>query len=142
MEYTVVEIKDENYTPIRSFIKHAGSSLESFRYFNKRPLSVIKNHLYTVVFEIDGKAAAYGHLDQEDDVVWLGIAVAQDFKQKGLGIAMMHDLIAKGKQRGVKEIVLSVDKDNAAAIKLYEKLMFEHLRDLNEKVQIMNLQLN
>ena len=37
----------------------------------------------------------------------------------------MNQLISFAKLNGVKEIKLSVDNDNAAAIKLYEKLGFK-----------------
>jgi len=128
---------------LQQFIDEAGSSLRSFRYFQKRPLEVIKNHLCTFLLMDNDKPAAYGHLDVSDEAtvashcgaegsafktektIWLGIAVAEKYRGVGLGAIMMNQLISFAKQQGVREIKLSVDNDNEAAIQLYQKLGFK-----------------
>jgi hypothetical protein len=52
---------------LSKFIKSAGNSLETFRYYNTRSLDVIKNHLYTILILKDDFPVAYGHLDKEEN---------------------------------------------------------------------------
>ena len=62
-----------------------------------------------------------GHLDLEDDIVWLGICVENlPYQGKGYGNKMMEKLM----NSTTKPIQLSVDKENKRAISLYEKLGF------------------
>ena len=140
-----VQIKYPEVKLLEQFIAEAGTSLNSFRYFQKRPLDVIKNHLCTFLLLDEGKPVAYGHLDMTNEAtiaancgskekivptektIWLGIAVTEKYLGLGLGVLMMNQLISFAKQNKVKEIKLSVDNDNIGAIKLYEKLGFKLL---------------
>lgn len=142
---------------LRQFIAEAGSSLNSFRYFQKRPLEVIKNHLCTFLLLDNGAPAAYGHLDVSDEatvaahcggeapktekIIWLGIAVSEKYIGLGLGVMMMNQLISFGKTNGVKQIRLSVDNDNEAAINLYKKMGFV-LQEKKETFGFYTLNLN
>ncbi len=135
-----VQVKYPDTKLLQQFLDEAGSSLSSFRYFQKRPLEVIKDHLCTFLLLDNGIPAAYGHLDVSDEAtvashcggeagkrektIWLGIAVSEKYLGLGLGVMMMNQLISFGKQHGVKQIKLSVDNDNEKAIQLYEKLGF------------------
>ncbi len=135
-----VQVKYPDVKLLQQFIDEAGSSLKSFRYFQKRALEVIKDHLCTFLLMDEGKPVAYGHLDVSDEAtvssycggeggktektIWLGIAVAEKYVGLGLGVMMMNQLISYGKQQGVKQIKLSVDNDNLSAISLYKKLGF------------------
>lgn len=78
-------INKENISLLNNFIQNAGSSLNYFRYYNKRDFTVIKNHLVTYVIEENGNALAYGHLDKEGDLIWLGTCVIESAIGKGLG---------------------------------------------------------
>ena len=138
-----VQIKYPEVKLLQQFIDEAGSSLKSFRYFQKRPLETIKNHLCTFLLLDEGKPVAYGHLDVSDEAtvaehcgakeerdttektIWLGIAVSEKCIGMGLGAIMMNQLISFAKQNEVKQIKLSVDNENTAAITLYKKLGFE-----------------
>lgn len=117
---------DQHHTePVAAFISRAGTSLETFRYFDKRPLGTLAQHLCTwLIAETDGPVA-YGHLDQEDGVVWLGIAVIASAKGKSYGKRMMERLVASGRALGVKHIRLSVDNVNTSAIQLYAQFGFQ-----------------
>ena len=110
---------------LQQFIDEAGTSLKSFRYFQNRPLEIIKNHLCSFLLLDEEEPVAYGHLDKEKETIWLGIAVSEKHIGIGLGVIMMNQLITFAKQNKVKEIKLSVDNDNISAIKLYEKLGFK-----------------
>ncbi|HTL83226.1 MAG TPA: GNAT family N-acetyltransferase [Bacteroidia bacterium] len=120
-----VKVHSGNTTLLESFIRRAGESLKTFRYFEKRPLSVIQFHLCTWLIVENEVPVAYGHLDKEDGVIWLGIAVADEARGKGLGKKMMQRLMDSAAAIGVQRIKLSVDHVNTAAIKLYEQFGFK-----------------
>lgn len=115
------EIADLEY-----FIKSAGSSLSSFRYFNKRPFSVIQNHACTWIL-LDPTPVAYGHLDVENNQVWLGISVLENQKGRGYGQQMMQKLIESAQEKNIHNIRLCVDVDNTPAQALYAKVGFKRL---------------
>ena len=98
----LVEINDSNVHLINEFLNSAGSSLTSFRYFNSRSTGVIKNHIVTYIFLVDDLPVGYGHLDKEDEIVWLGIAVIEHEKGKGYGAFLIHELIDKARLKNVK----------------------------------------
>ena len=52
---------------IDSFLKNAGDSLKSFRYYNNRSVSAIEGHLVTCLLMDHEKAVGYGHLDRENE---------------------------------------------------------------------------
>ena len=136
-----VQIKYPDVKLLQQFIDEAGTSLKSFRYFQNRPLEIIKNHLCSFLLLDEEEPVAYGHLDKEKETIWLGIAVSEKHIGIGLGVIMMNQLITFAKQNKVKEIKLSVDNDNISAIKLYEKLGFK-LTKQKETFGLYLLQLN
>jgi len=128
MDVSKIEIKKLEFhqrEEISMFLQFAGSSLKHFRYFQSRPLEVLENHLVTVHAYFEGLPIGYGHLDLENGLTWLGIAVSEKFKGKRIGLLIMNELISYAEKNKVKEINLSVDNDNKAARKLYEKLGFK-----------------
>jgi ribosomal protein S18 acetylase RimI-like enzyme len=120
----LIEVNFSNRYLINEFLNNAGDSLITFRYFRSRNVEIIKNHLITYVISLEGKIVAYGHLDKDGDVVWLGIAVAESYQGKGLGKMMMAQLIEYAKINNLSRIDLSVDVENRVAQKLYEGLGF------------------
>ena len=105
---------------LQAFLDGAGNALERFRYFGKRPLDVVDQHLCTWLLMEDEDAVAYGHLDPEGDTVWLGIAVQEQHQGRGYGKAMMTLLLDAARGSNVLALKLSVDNSNSAAIALYE----------------------
>lgn len=91
-------------------------------------MSVLANHRSTLILSVDDRPAAYGHLDEEDGTVWLGVAVVERLYGKGLGKLMMQLLFTEARLQGIPTIQLAVDNDNAVAIAMYEKLGFETLK--------------
>ncbi|MBO0937946.1 GNAT family N-acetyltransferase [Fibrella sp. HMF5335] len=118
-------ISKDNLILLNDFLARLGEGVRSFRYFEKRPLEVVVDHLLAVVLvdETSGPLA-YGHLEREDGVLWLGIAVAEEQKGKGIGKLMMHYLINFAREHNEKTINLTVDKSNAVAAHLYESFGF------------------
>lgn len=115
----------EDFALLGRFLGAAGTSLDTFRYFSRRPFEVTRSHLYTVLFvDESGTPTAYGHLDPEGDKVWLGICVAESVRGRGIGLEMMQHLIGEADLRKCPSIWLKVDAANAAAIALYRKVGF------------------
>lgn len=59
-----------------------------------------------------------------DELQLLHVAVAIPARRRGIGRALMHDLIAYARAHGVARILLEVRAGNRAAIALYEQLGF------------------
>ena len=125
MQFVAVTIT--NVYLLDRFLRRAGSSLVTFRYFATRPFSTVQNHVCTWVIEDRGEVEAYGHLDREGETVWLGIAVTCHVRGKGFGRAMMDRLMASARALGVTAVRLSVDNANEVAIRLYERFGFRLL---------------
>jgi RimJ/RimL family protein N-acetyltransferase len=125
MELEKVKITAGNNHLINEFLQQAGRSLEQFRYFSKRPVSVWRNHVCTFLFLQNNIPVCYGHLDKDGDKIWLGIAVAESETGKGHGKKMMKELIAEAKEQRLSLIYLTVDTVNSKAIKLYENFGFK-----------------
>jgi ribosomal protein S18 acetylase RimI-like enzyme len=119
-----VQVKYPDVKLLQQFIDEAGASLKSFRYFQKRPLEVIKNHACTFLLVDDEEPVAYGHLDKEGDTIWLGVAVIEAYLGLGLGVLVMKKLTDFAKENNIPVIKLSVDNNNSSAISLYKKLGF------------------
>lgn len=54
------------------------------------------------------------------------IYLHEDFQGVGLGTAMMREAIEMARGRGLHRLVLSVVADNRGAVRLYEKVGFQH----------------
>lgn len=128
--YQFKHISEENIHLIEYFLSVLGKGAESFRYFAKRPVNIVLNHLLTVVILDENQLPmAYGHLDREGTNLWLGIAVAEKSQGLGLGKMMLQYLIDYAKDRGELFITLTVDKINFKAINLYETCKFIQVAD-------------
>ena len=129
----IISINNKNTYLIKDFINNAGDSLINFRYFSNRNLDVLKNHLHTCVILSKNCTIAYGHLDSEDGNIWLGVAVAQKFRSKGLGKKIVMHLIKYATDNNLNKIKLSVDTSNVKAINLYKSLGFNFLESNDKK---------
>lgn len=128
---TAISINDKNISLLKNFIAKMGEAKKSFRYFNTRSIEVIKNHKATLMFADEhNHPMAYGHLDSENENVWLGLCVLPEYKGKGYGNKMMLSLLKNANELNVQSILLTVDKDNTAAIKMYEKFQFKLVEEL------------
>ncbi len=128
---------------LSDFLKDAGSSLNTFRYFVKRPLEIIQNHRYTIlVLNENNTPIGYGHLDPQEDIVWLGICVAENQVGKGYGNVIMSELTQKADFDGISELTLQVDKTNVSAVSLYKKFNFIIAEEKDSLYLIMKRTIN
>ena len=82
---------------------------------------VINKDSESIVAELDGQVIAYAcawiSFNQADVA---NIAVAENFRGRGIGKKLFAELLRLLKLRGVKAVTLEVRVSNVAAIKLYE----------------------
>tara|TARA_R110000824_G_scaffold5923_6_gene27102 strand:- start:15854 stop:16279 length:426 start_codon:yes stop_codon:yes gene_type:complete len=139
MNMVIKSVNLSSKKEIYKFLEIAGSSLLKFRYFDTRDADVLQNHLLTLLGYEENKPVVYGHLDTEDEKLWLGICVAGNYKGRGMGKEIMHNLVKEfNNQDRYDSLHLSVDRDNHAAISLYDKFGFSIIKE-NEFHYIMRL---
>ena len=86
--------KEKKWRYVEEFLSHAGDSLLSFRYYNKRGKDVLEEHLHTVLLYDKEAIIGYGHLDKCDKgSVWLGICLVSNKRGKGIGKKIMANLV-------------------------------------------------
>lgn len=99
-------------------------------------------HDIALVADINGKIAGavwvrimndYGHID--DKTPSFAISVYKEYRGKGIGTALMSEMLAILKKHGYKQASLSVQKKNFAA-EMYRKLGFKII-DENEEEYLM-----
>ena len=104
-------------------------------------------HDIAFVADIDGKIVGavwvrimndYGHID--DNTPSFAISLYKEYREKGIGTALMKEMLTTLKERGYKQASLSVQKENYAA-KMYQKLGFQII-DENEEEYLMLRKLN
>ena len=64
------------------------------------------------------------------------VHVAEESRGRGLGTALMHELLARGTALGKHVMVAGIDADNTGSIRLHERLGFEitgHLKEVGWK---------
>jgi ribosomal protein S18 acetylase RimI-like enzyme len=111
---------------------------DSFRYFKSRNSECMKNHVVTLLYIDNYKPVAYGHLDKDDNTIWLGICVLPSHQKKGIGSQLMKQLLDKAQEKNINTIHLTVDKINTVATKIYKKFGFNIINQ-TETYYIMKL---
>ena len=75
----------------------------------------------------------YGHID--DEAPSFAISLYKEYRNKGIGTALMKEMLIRLKKEGYKQASLAVQKKNYA-VKMYEKVGFE-IYDENDEEYIM-----
>ncbi|MBY0533690.1 MAG: GNAT family N-acetyltransferase [Rickettsiaceae bacterium] len=134
----ILEINNspEDLLLLSAFLDNAGTSLKTFRYFASRPLSCIESHLITILLVDDSKVVAYGHLDKDNEIIWLGICVADTERGKSYGNVIMEYLVSFSEKNRL-DITLKVDYNNPVALALYKKFRFEVSSMVEDKYYIL-----
>ena len=118
-------IDSSNIDLLHIFLKSDFQGCEHFNYFKSRSLSVIDNHIITIIGTINNVPVSYSHIDFENNIFWIGVCILKDYQSKGYGSIILNKLIAIAKQKQINILTLTVDKNNHHAIKLYEKHGFQ-----------------
>lgn len=83
---------------------------------------------YVVEQDESGAVVAYGGLDLGGDVAdVMTMAVAPEAQGRGLGRAVLEELVARARADSAEHLMLEVRADNAPARKLYDSNGFEVL---------------
>jgi len=97
--------------------------------------AVKSDRKYSFVVECEGKIIAHAHVERKikernrnEHICHIGIAIAKEFREKGLGTIIMEMLLDHAKTELKSEIVhLTVLSENEAAQKLYKKMGFREV---------------
>lgn len=149
MDYQIREIREEEYAILDDFLYEAIFIPEGV---GAPPKSIIEQpelQVYVsdfgrkddccLVAEIDGKIIGavwsrimndYGHID--DTTPSFAISLYKDFRGKGIGTALMKEMLGLLKKKGYKKASLSVQKANYA-YKMYLNVGFAVVDENNEE---------
>ena len=83
-----------------------------------------------MVAQVNGKVVGMGHLtkgkwEKNRHVGFLGMVILKEFREIGIGTAMMDYMMRWARQEQLEKISLSVFSTNKRAIRLYQKFGFE-----------------
>ena len=156
MDYKIREIRKNEYSILFDFLYEAIFIPEGM---DKPPKSIIeqpelqiyiedfgKKDDWCLVAEIKEKIVGavwvrimddYGHID--DETPSFAISLYEEYRNMGIGTALMRDMLELLKNKGYKQTSLSVQKANYA-VRMYQKVGFEVI-DENEEEYIMVCQL-
>ncbi|HEX6500228.1 MAG TPA: ribosomal protein S18-alanine N-acetyltransferase [Micromonosporaceae bacterium] len=81
---------------------------------------------YVVAVDDDGRVAGYAGLAvHPPDEAWVNnIAVRPDRQRRGVGRALLSDLLGEAARRGARKVLLEVAVDNGPAQRLYDEYGF------------------
>jgi ribosomal protein S18 acetylase RimI-like enzyme len=122
----IIEITEKNIILLYNFILN-NTLPNTFRYFNKRSIDVIKNHIITLILIDNNLPIGYAHIDYHDNQYWFGICILDKYQGNGYGKQLMEYIFNHEKIKNIDKIYLTVDKINTIAIKLYTKFNFYNI---------------
>lgn len=155
MDYTIRELQKTEYPLLDHFLYEAIFIPEGIEPPPKTIITSPELQVYVerfgelkddrgLVAEVDGKIVGavwvrimndYGHID--DETPSLAISLYKEYRNFGIGTAMMREILALLKAHGYSRVSLSVQKANYAA-KLYLKVGFEIVRENEEEYIMVN----
>lgn len=155
MDYTIRELQKTEYPLLDHFLYEAIFIPEGIEPPPKTIITSPELQVYVerfgelkddrgLVAEVDGKIVGavwvrimndYGHID--DGTPSLAISLYKEYRNFGIGTAMIKEILALLKAHGYSRVSLSVQKANYAA-KLYLKVGFEIVRENEEEYIMVN----
>lgn len=152
MDYRIREIRENEYCILSEFLYEAIFIPEGIE---KPPKAIIeqpglqvyiadfgKSDDWCLVAEVKEKIVGavwvrimndYGHID--DETPSFAMSLYEEYRNMGIGTALMRDMLEFLKNKGYKQTSLSVQKANYA-VRMYQKVGFEVI-DENEEEYIM-----
>ena len=105
------------YQPeLQIYIKNFGEGCADFCYVAKVEKNIIGAAWSRIMQD-------YGHIDNETPS--LALSILKNFRRAGIATALMQTLLKKLAAENFRQVSLSVQKENFAALNLYRKLNFE-----------------
>ena len=152
MDYRIREIRENEYYVLSEFLYEAifipvGMEKPPKAIIEQPELQVYiadfgKSDDWCLVAEVKEKIVGavwvrimddYGHID--DETPSFAISLYEEYRNMGIGTALMRDMLEFLKNKGYKRTSLSVQKANYA-VRMYQKVGFEVI-DENEEEYIM-----
>ena len=152
MDYRIREIRENDYYVLSEFLYEAifisvGMEKPPKAIIEQPELQVYiadfgKSDDWCLVAEVKEKIVGavwvrvmddYGHID--DETPSFAMSLYEEYRNMGIGTALMRDMLEFLKNKGYKQTSLSVQKANYAA-RMYQKVGFEVI-DENEEEYIM-----
>ena len=152
MDYRIREIRENEYYVLSEFLYDAifipvGMEKPPKAIIEQPELQVYiadfgKSDDWCLVAEVKEKIVGavwvrvmddYGHID--DETPSFAMSLYEEYRNMGIGTALMRDMLEFLKNKGYKQTSLSVQKANYAA-RMYQKVGFEVI-DENEEEYIM-----
>ncbi len=152
MDYRIREIRENEYYVLSEFLYEAifipvGMEKPPKAIIEQPELQVYiadfgKSDDWCLVTEVKEKIVGavwvcvmddYGHID--DETPSFAMSLYEEYRNMGIGTALMRDMLEFLKNKGYKQTSLSVQKANYAA-RMYQKVGFEVI-DENEEEYIM-----
>ena len=152
MDYRIREIRENEYYVLSEFLYEAifisvGMEKPPKAIIEQPELQVYiadfgKSDDWCLVAEVKGKIVGavwvrvmddYGHID--DETPSFAMSLYEEYRNMGIGTALMRDMLEFLKNKGYKRTSLSVQKVNYA-VRMYQKVGFEVI-DENEEEYIM-----
>lgn len=157
MVYQIREIRESEYPILSDFLYEAIFVPNGIE---KPPKSIIKQpelqiyiadfgraNDWCLVAEVKEKIVGavwvrimndYGHIDNETPS--FAISLYKEYRHFGIGTALMRDMLKLLKDKGYKQVSLSVQKENYA-VNMYRKLGFDIVKEnVGEYIMICKLQ--
>ena len=157
MDYRIREIRENEYYVLSEFLYEAIFIPEGME---KPPKAIIeqpelqvyiadfgKSDDWCLVAEVEEKIVGavwvrimndYGHID--DETSSFAMSLYEEYRNMGIGTALMRDMLEFLKKKGYKQTSLSVQKANYA-VRMYQKAGFQVVKE-NEEEYIMVCSLN
>lgn len=125
-----MEIRELTSADLAAAMIIEGSIFGSEAWSDKTMLAEIENDLTYYIGAFDSDLIGYAGLHSvpasfSSDVQT--IAVSLSHQRKGIGKALLEQLLAKAKSLGAEEILLEVKADNHGALDLYQKFGFQQI---------------
>ena len=152
MDYRIREIRENEYYVLSEFLYEAifipvGMEKPPKAIIEQPELQVYiadfgKSDDWCLVAEVKEKIVGavwvrvmddYGHID--DETPSFAMSLYEEYRNMGIGTALMRDMLELLKNKGYKQTSLSVQKANYA-VRMYQKVGFEVI-DENEEEYIM-----
>lgn len=128
---SIVHISPETPDDVIQFLKNPMPP--SFRYFNKRGIDILHNHLCTVVYKDNNIPVGYAHIDYDTSTLrhFIGVCILDMYQKKGIGSILINHICDHALQLGIERLYLTVDNNNTHAIYLYKKFGFQLLEHMD-----------